>query len=237
MAQKTTILDFDKAFIFGDVLVEPMLNRLSQGSCSVQMERQVMLLLVHLSRHAGEPMAREALYQAVWAEGEPNDEALTQAVSKLRKALTDVGGEKGMIETIRKVGYRVTAEVNPASSDQTVEHPGPLALMGATPTTRNRKRMALWASAAAVVLLALTSDISIQSHHISSDPEVRVVRITLDTNGQKAESEWVTEDIPEDVLASLPENVEGAVAFVHKSMALRTVPSKSSAQNDQPAIE
>jgi len=42
---------------------------------------------------------------------EPNDVAVTQAMSKQRKALADVGREKGIIETIRKVGYLVTADV------------------------------------------------------------------------------------------------------------------------------
>ena len=133
MVQKTAIIDLEKTFLLGDVLVEPMLNRISQGPCSVHVERQVMLLLVHLAKHSNEPVTREALYRAVWTQSEPNDEALTQAISKLRKALTDVGAEKGIVETIRKVGYRVTADVQSVQSPRKVASQGPLSRAAAPP--------------------------------------------------------------------------------------------------------
>jgi TolB-like protein/Tfp pilus assembly protein PilF len=65
-----------------------------------------MDLLVALARRPGEVMAREALLDEVWAGVVVGDDVLTQAVTKLRRAL----GE-GVIETISKRGYRLVAPV------------------------------------------------------------------------------------------------------------------------------
>ncbi|MDA0684692.1 MAG: winged helix-turn-helix domain-containing protein [Bacteroidetes bacterium] len=239
MVQKTAIIDLEKTFLLGDVLVEPMLNRISQGPCSVHVERQVMLLLVHLAKHSNEPVTREALYRAVWTQSEPNDEALTQAISKLRKALTDVGAEKGIVETIRKVGYRVTADVQSVQSPRKVASQGPLSRAAAPPATQHRKNKKVvgWASAIAIVLFVLSNKVSIQSHHLASDPDVKVVRITLDADRQGDGSEWITDEVPEEVVASMPEHVSGALAFVHRSKTSGANESRSSIQNNEPTIE
>lgn len=96
-------------FILGGVRVDPELNAVIRNGRTIILEPQVMCLLLHLSERVDSTCRREAIMEAVWPDSEPNEEALTQAVSKLRKALGD--GDRTMITTVRKVGYRLNGPV------------------------------------------------------------------------------------------------------------------------------
>lgn len=64
-----------------------------------------MDVATYLAMRAGKVVSRDALIQAIW-QGYPGaDQALTGAVSKLRRALDRVGGDSQIIETVPKRGY------------------------------------------------------------------------------------------------------------------------------------
>lgn len=94
-------------------IVEPLLNLISRDGQHIQVERQVMLLLLFLVENVDQVVTREELLDNLWSSSFPKDEALTQAVSKLRKALGDSRGNHQSIQTIRKVGYRLIGPVLP----------------------------------------------------------------------------------------------------------------------------
>jgi len=104
-------------FRIGDWTVEPALNRLSAPGKSARVEPKAMAVLVCLAGHAGEVVSREALLEAAWPGLVVSDDAVTQVVIKLRKALGGGPGEPAYIETIPKGGYRLIAPVTPAPDE------------------------------------------------------------------------------------------------------------------------
>jgi DNA-binding winged helix-turn-helix (wHTH) protein len=90
----------------GEWTVEPALNQLSAPGRAVKVEPKAMEVLVYLAERAGKVASRDELLDAVWRGAVVGDDALTQVVIKLRKALGD-----SYIETIPKRGYRLIAPV------------------------------------------------------------------------------------------------------------------------------
>lgn len=67
------------------------------------MEPRLMEVICHLSSNINELVTREDLVKWIWNEYGGGDEALSQAISFLRKLLNDE--RKEIIETIPKKGY------------------------------------------------------------------------------------------------------------------------------------
>ena len=91
--------------------VDPTTNQLDHAGTTVRMEPKVMELLVALARRPGQVVSREDLLASVWPGVVVGDDALTQSVIKLRKALGDKSRSPAYIETISKRGYRLIAAV------------------------------------------------------------------------------------------------------------------------------
>ncbi|MFH1314050.1 MAG: winged helix-turn-helix domain-containing protein [Candidatus Eisenbacteria bacterium] len=106
-------------FRIGTWLVQPGLNRLTRGQESIAIEPRIMHVLTCLASRPGQVVARSALLDTVWGEVVVNEEALTHAVSQLRRVLGDDPKNPGFIETIHKSGYRLIAPVSPDRGDQT----------------------------------------------------------------------------------------------------------------------
>jgi DNA-binding winged helix-turn-helix (wHTH) protein/TolB-like protein/Tfp pilus assembly protein PilF len=115
-----------KRALIGDWSVEPTLGALQRGGETVRLEPRAMELLVVLASRPGEVVSREELLSAVWPGVVVGDEALSQAVTKLRKALGDDVRAPTYIETISKRGYRLIAAVKPLGG-------GPAAEVAAAP--------------------------------------------------------------------------------------------------------
>jgi len=107
----------------GQWLVEPALDALRRGAETVRLEPKAMELLVALANRPGEVVSREELLSTVWPGVVVGDEALSQAVTKLRRALGDDARVPTYIETISKRGYRLIAEVEPLDGVPVVEAP------------------------------------------------------------------------------------------------------------------
>jgi transcriptional activator of cad operon len=96
----------------GDWLVRPAANEIARDDEIVRLEPKAMEVLLFLAGQAGEVVSRDALLSAVWPGTTVGDDALTQAVIKLRKALGDTSRGPQYIETISKRGYRLIAAVD-----------------------------------------------------------------------------------------------------------------------------
>ncbi len=101
----------NQPFMLAGATIVPMMNLVKREGKHVQVERQVMRLLLFLVKHENQTVTREYLLENLWDNQVPNDEALTQAMSKLRKALGDSAGQGRVIQTIRKVGYLLKGPV------------------------------------------------------------------------------------------------------------------------------
>lgn len=95
----------------GDWEVVLELNQIARAGDRVRLEPKAIELLVYLTQHAGEVVSREKLLNALWPGLIVGDNALTQVVTKLRRALGDTAREPTYIESIAKRGYRLIAAV------------------------------------------------------------------------------------------------------------------------------
>ena len=129
----------------GDWHVDARRNEVRRGDEAVRLEPKVIEVLIYLARRAGEVVGREELLSAVWPGVVVGDDALTQAIIKLRKAFGDDAHRPKYIETISKRGYRLLAPVEESGK------PAAAAMRGSF-LLRHRRAVA---AAAAVLLLSL----------------------------------------------------------------------------------
>lgn len=98
----------------GDWTADPATNELRRRDEVVRLEPKAMDVLMALARRAGGVVSREELFAAAWPGLVVGDEALTQAITRLRRALGDDPRSPAYIETIPKRGYRMAAVVGEA---------------------------------------------------------------------------------------------------------------------------
>jgi Tol biopolymer transport system component/DNA-binding winged helix-turn-helix (wHTH) protein len=194
-------------FRVGDWRVEPALKRLSRGAESVQVEPRIMHVLTCLARRPGEVVSRPDLLEAVWGDVVVNEEALTHAISQLRRVFGDDARTPGYIQTIHKTGYRLIAPVTPGPPGASPREPersgAPDPISGAQPGDNGmeaarkpgrRKRIA--ALAAAVVPAAAILLTAILSRTTSSvaPPPVALDAIPFTTYGGTEECPAISPD-------------------------------------------
>ena len=98
----------------GANLVDIEAHTIHRNGADHRIDPRLMSLLLRLHKRSNRVIKREELLTDVWAEEEGSDEALTQAISRLRRLL----GDKNMIQTIPKVGYRlVTKDIERGAPD------------------------------------------------------------------------------------------------------------------------
>ncbi len=95
----------------GEWRIAPDLNQIARGAEIVRLEPKAMAVLLRLAARPGEVVSRDELLAAVWPNVIVGDNALTQVVIKLRKALGDTAHEPRYIQAISKKGYRLIATV------------------------------------------------------------------------------------------------------------------------------
>ncbi|WP_028101233.1 nSTAND1 domain-containing NTPase [Pseudoduganella violaceinigra] len=111
-------------FQFGDWLVSPEANIVSNGDAKTQLEPRVMAVLRYLCRHPGAVIPAEEILQACWGSNELGDNPIHKAITQLRRALGDSSTDPRYIETIRKRGYRAIAPVTTLASQAPVTWEG-----------------------------------------------------------------------------------------------------------------
>jgi len=99
------------AWTVGAWRIDAGTGELRRGRESLRVEPKVAEVLVYLAERAGQMVSRDELLTAVWPGVVVGDDALTQAIIKLRKALGDDARRPAYIETLAKRGYRLIAPV------------------------------------------------------------------------------------------------------------------------------
>ncbi len=143
----------------GEWRVAPELNHIARGDRVVALEPKVMALLVVLATRRDEVVSREDLMAAVWPGVVVGDNALTQVVIKLRKALGDTAGEPSYVQAIAKKGYRLVATVRradettgAASLPHPADPPHPSEPSPSAPGQASRRALGGWLAAAIVAV-------------------------------------------------------------------------------------
>lgn len=147
----------------GDLTLDVDGRLLTRGEELVQLPPKTFELFVELVRRAPGVVRRQELLDTVWAHEIVNDEALTQRVMLLRRALGDDPKEPRFIASAPRWGYRLVAPVErlaaqAATVTAPVERPADdsrvTRLEATIATTRRRDRRLAWAAGALVVALA-----------------------------------------------------------------------------------
>ncbi|MEL6950313.1 MAG: winged helix-turn-helix domain-containing protein [Pseudomonadota bacterium] len=139
--------EWDRPFAIGGRDVDPVARTIRHESATNTVEPRVMALLIVLARQPGEVQRREALIDAIWPNAPGGDQSLSNAMSLLRRALGNNNGGNKLIETVPKMGYRLTQAPRFATSE-------PLnAVEPAAPSAAGSGRVL--AAAAALLLVAV----------------------------------------------------------------------------------
>ena len=104
-------------FQVGEWVAEPSWNRIRRNSETVKLEPLVMRLLATLAAAPGRPLLRRELLDAIWPDTIVNEEALSRAVSQLRRALGDDPKAPRYLQTVHKGGYCLIAPVTAALAE------------------------------------------------------------------------------------------------------------------------
>ena len=99
-------------FRLGAWLVDPSSNSIESVAGTRQMEPRTMDVLVALCRANGETVSTEQLLEQCWGSTINGDSPVHKNIALLRRLLGDDAGAPVFIETIRKRGYRIVAEVD-----------------------------------------------------------------------------------------------------------------------------
>lgn len=101
-------------FAFGSFRLDAAERRLTRDGTAVEVSGRYLDALELLVRESGSLVTKDRFMDEVWRGVPVTDEALTQCVRSLRKALGDDAARPRFIETVPKHGYRFIAEVDGA---------------------------------------------------------------------------------------------------------------------------
>lgn len=99
----------DATLKVGDLTLDPLTRRVTQGERVVDLSPREFALLEFLMRNAGRSVSRSRIAEAVWNyQFDPETNVVDVYVNYLRKKLS-FGGRVVAIRTVRGVGYRLEA--------------------------------------------------------------------------------------------------------------------------------
>lgn len=162
-----------KRLQIGEWWADPATNELGRASETLRIEPKVMEVLMVLAGRPGGVVSRDELLALVWPGVVVGDEALTQSIIKLRRALGDNPRSPVYIETISKRGYRLIA---PVRSDGTVPdaRAGEPDISPPQLAARPRNRMLLPALVGGAVLTVLAAG----AYFYASMPDPAQIAVT-----------------------------------------------------------
>lgn len=96
---------------FGEFTLDPANRRLSRGTEPIDLGGRYLDALVMLASAPGQLISKDRLHEEVWRGVPVTDEALSQAIMALRRALGDDAGRPRFIETVPRHGYRFVGQI------------------------------------------------------------------------------------------------------------------------------
>jgi TolB-like protein/DNA-binding winged helix-turn-helix (wHTH) protein len=149
----------EPVFHLGRLTVRPSTREIVHPGGRESVEPRVMEVLLVLARAGGEVVSRDRLVETCWGGRAVSEDAINRVISRVRQISRLTEGQDFALETIPKVGYRLTlAEAAP--SVPTNEPPPAAVETSPAPTpaaVRSRAPWLLPALAALVVVAALVA--------------------------------------------------------------------------------
>lgn len=161
----------------------------------VHLKPKTFRILLHLIVHHDRLVAKEEIMDLFWKDTAVTDDALTQCIGELRRALGDNSRNPTYLKTVPRMGYRFVGSVVEleAAPAQRVEIEVPQSL-------DNRKRRPVWLAAAAILMAALsaaalwTNGVRPAAQGLAKR-QVAVVR--FENRSGQPELDWLREGLPE----------------------------------------
>ena len=126
-------------------------RRLARGGEPVELSSRYFDALVLLVRESGRLVTKDRFLDEVWAGVPVTEEALTQCIRSLRRALGDEAARPRFIETAPKHGYRFVAEVATVEAAVAATAPEPVPVMDPSSRWADAGRLALAGTAGGAV--------------------------------------------------------------------------------------
>jgi|SRR5579871_1038135 len=141
----------------GDFLVDPASGEISRYGHTTRLEVRAMRLFLCLAERPGEVVSIEELLNRGWGEVAVSSDSVYQAMTSLRRQLSDDAKQPKYIETVPRLGYRMVAKVRPwQDSSQTASARSQRnAANGEPPSGASRVRAGLAVAIAVGVCLGL----------------------------------------------------------------------------------
>lgn len=111
---------------FDRFVLDPADRRLTQNGATVELNARYLDALILLAAEPGRLVTKDRFMAEVWKGVPVTDEALTQCIRALRKALGDDAARPRFIETAPRHGYRFIAPVLPVEVSTPVADPAPV---------------------------------------------------------------------------------------------------------------
>ncbi|MEJ2309119.1 MAG: winged helix-turn-helix domain-containing protein [Gammaproteobacteria bacterium] len=193
----------NQQFVIGEWQFFADLHRLERGEAIIKLEPRVAELLLFLAIRPGESISRSDLMHALWPNMVVGDEALSNAVNKLRKALGDDHHNPRYIETIPKMGYRLIAAVSIPEADNSTsggvsENP---------PSELARARQWFLPVAALVVIAAISTYLLVrlygpkeQEEIVSPDAAYSLAVMPFESLGDDPDQTNLADGLTEDLI-------------------------------------
>ncbi len=143
-----------RRFRVGAVEIDPGRGEVRREGRDVPLRAQSFQVLVYLIEHRDRLVGKDELHEQIWHGVSVGDDAITQCVADVRRALGDEVKAPRYIRTVPKRGYRFVAPV------EVLDAPGPVVAAGAqvaAPVVPRGRMLTAVALATAMVLLALAT--------------------------------------------------------------------------------
>lgn len=112
---------------FDGFVLDPRDRRLTRDGVTVELSGRYLDALILLTGEADRLVSKDRFMAQVWKGVPVTDEALTQCIRSLRKALGDDAARPRFIETTPRHGYRFIAKVEPVGVEPVAAEPVPMA--------------------------------------------------------------------------------------------------------------
>ncbi len=175
-------------YLIGDLRVDLTQARILRNDEEIPLNPKAFRVLVHLLKERNRLVSKEELLALYWPDTAVSDEALTQCIARLRRALGDDPRNPTFLKTVPRMGYRFVGPVEEIAAVEAAPASGP-AVGAETPPVVVSRRVAvppirwLLAGALTVGLLAAAGLWSGFPRRISF-PGVRGIGVS------SAETEW-----------------------------------------------
>ena len=100
----------------GALTVDLTTRQVLEGAKPLTLSGREFELLVRLMEAGGQVVSREELLQDIWGVEQDNEAVLDATVHRLRRKLDEVLGEPDVVTTVRGVGYRLEAPLEPTET-------------------------------------------------------------------------------------------------------------------------